>query len=123
MKLSFSIFIFCCMHFIGISQKNFIDQPYIQTSATYDTLVVPNKISIAITLNEADNKNKKSVEALEKEMLAVFKKLNINIEKDLFLSDISSNYKYYFLKGQNIIKTKDYTLIVRDAQTVGAGSL
>lgn len=44
------------------AQKNFIDQPFIETSAKLDSLVVPDKIYISINLNEADSKNKKSVE-------------------------------------------------------------
>ena len=33
--------------------------------------------------------------------------------------DYSSNFKKYFLKGQNILKTKKYSLLVRDAYTLG----
>ena len=31
----------------------------------------------------------------------------------------SSDFKKYFLKGQNILKTKKYSLLVRDAYTLG----
>jgi uncharacterized protein YggE len=99
------------------AQKNFIDQPYIETSASADSLVVPDKIYISITLSEADNKNKKSVEELEQALKETLKRLDIDIEKHLSLADFSSNFKYYLLKGKNILKTKIYTLLVNDAIT------
>jgi uncharacterized protein YggE len=102
----------------GYSQeKNFIDQPYLETSATFDTLVTPDKISISIVLNEADSKNKKSTEELEQQLAQKLKELNIDTEKDLTLLDYSSSFKGYFLKGQNILKIKNYSLLVHDATT------
>jgi len=101
------------------AQKNFIDQPFIETIAKSDTLVVPDKIFISINLNEADSKNKKSVEEQEKLLETTLKKLNIDTEKDLSLLDFTSNFKSYFLKGQNVLKSKMYSLIVRNAVEAG----
>jgi len=101
------------------AQKNFIDQPFIETSAKLDSLVVPDKIYISINLNEADSKNKKSVEEQERLLESTLKKLNINTEKDLSLLDFSRNFKQYFMKGQNVIKAKMYSLLVSDAVTAG----
>ena len=101
------------------AQKNFLDQPYVETTAKQDTLIVPDKIFISILLNEADSKNKKSVEEQEKTLELTLKKLNINTEKDLSLLDFSSDFKKYFLKGQNVIKSKMYSLLVGDAVTAG----
>lgn len=112
-------FVFSFLGLIAFSQKNFLDQAYIETSARADTMVVPDRIYLSIQLNEADNKNKKSVESMEKELEASLKRLGINTEKDLSLLDISSNYKNYFLKGQNVVKSKMYSLVVHDAVTVG----
>lgn len=117
-KIFLSIFIILIQNFVW-GQKSFLDQAYLETSAKADTLVVPDRIYISINLNESDSKNKKSVEELEKLMEINLKKLNINTEKDLSLSDLSSNFKSYFLKGQNILKSKEYTLLVRDAITAG----
>ena len=101
------------------AQKNFLDQPYIEVSASVDTLVVPDRIYVSITLNEADSKNKKSVEEQEKQLETILKKLKINTDKDLSVLGYSSDFKKYFLKGQNILKTKKYSLLVRDAYTLG----
>lgn len=104
---------------LTFAQKNFIDQPYIETSAKVDTLVVPDRIYISILLNEADSKNKKSVEDLEKILETTLKTLNINTEKDLSLLEFSSDFKKYFLKNQSVIKSKMYSLVVGDAVTAG----
>jgi hypothetical protein len=48
-----------------------------------------------------------------------FKSLGINVEKQLFLNDLSSNYKKYFFKQQDILKNKNYTLVLYDAKISG----
>ena len=118
MKKSFLIFVMFFVWNLFSAQKNFLDQPYIEVSATVDTLVVPDRIYVSITLNEADSKNKKSVEEQEKQLEMILKQLKINTDKDLSVLDYSSNFKKYFLKGQNILKTKKYSLLVRDAYTL-----
>ena len=119
MKKSFLIFVMFFVWNLFSAQKNFLDQPYIEVSASVDTLVVPDKIYVSITLNEADSKNKKSVEEQEKQLETILKKLKINTDKDLSVLGFSSDFKKYFLKGQNILKTKKYSLLVRDAYTLG----
>ncbi|MCR8667684.1 SIMPL domain-containing protein [Aestuariibaculum sp. M13] len=114
------LIVFClAVSSLSFAQKNFIDQPYVETNAKVDTLVVPDKIFISILLNEADSKNKTSVEEQEKTLESTLKQLKINTEKDLSLLDLSSNFKNYFLKGQNVVKSKMYSLLVNDAVTAG----
>ena len=119
MKKSFLIFVMFFVWNLFSAQKNFLDQPYIEVGATVDTLVVPDRIYVSITLNEADSKNKKSVEEQEKQLETILKKLKINTDKDLSVWDYSSNFKKYFLKGQSILKTKKFSLLVRNAYTLG----
>ena len=45
--------------------------------------------------------------------------LGIDLQKQLTLSDLSSNFKKYFLKQKDIMKSKAYKLKVFDAQTAG----
>jgi len=97
--------------------KNFIDQPYIEVNGYADTLVTPNEIYIKIIISEKDSKDKISVEEQENKMISSLKTLNINTEKDLTTSDMLSNYKSYFLKQKEILKTKEYILKVSDAST------
>lgn len=101
------------------AQKNYIDQPFIETNTKIDSLVIPDKIYLSINLNEADSKNKKSVEEQEKLLESTLKKLNIDTEKDLALLDFSSNFKQYFLKNQNVLKSKMYSVLVTNAITAG----
>ena len=77
MKKSFLIFVMFFVWNLFSAQKNFLDQPYIEVSALVDTLVVPDRIYVSITLNEADSKNKKSVEEQEKQLETILKKLKI----------------------------------------------
>ena len=119
MKKSFLIFVMFFVWNLFSAQKNFLDQPYIEVAASVDTLVVPDMIYVSITLNEADSKNKKSVEEQEKQLETILKKLKINTDKDLSVLGYSSDFKKYFLKGQSILKTKKYSLLVRDAYTLG----
>ncbi len=43
--------------------------------------------------------------------------MGIDVEKNLTTSDISSNFKNYFLRGKNVLKSKEYMLKVKDAVT------
>lgn len=65
--------------------KNFIDLPYIETSAKVDPLVIPNRIYLNILITEKDTKSKISVEELENKMNDKLKSLRITTEKQLSL--------------------------------------
>ena len=93
--------------------------PYIQTTAKADSLVVPDEIYLSILLREQDEKNKVSVEQLEKRMFEAFRQLDIDIEKQLKLADLSSNIKTYFLRRKDIKKSKRYELKLHNATTAG----
>lgn len=98
--------------------KNFIDQPYVEVVGVADTLVTPNEIFLKIVISEKDTKDKYSVEEMESKMIASLQELRINTEKELTTSDMLSNYKSYFLKGKEVVKSKEYILKVKDAATV-----
>lgn len=119
MKKQLLIFVLALTQNFVFAQKNFLDQAYLETQATADSLVTPDKIYLSININEADSKNKKSVEQQEKEMETALKQLGINTQKDLTLTDLASNFKSYLFKGQNVLKSKQYELLVRDAMTAG----
>lgn len=99
--------------------KNFIDQHYLETTAKVDTLIKPDIIYLDILIREKDEKNKISVEELENNMAEKLKILGIDVQKQLILSDLSSNFKKYFLKQKDIMKSKAYKIKVFDAQTAG----
>ncbi|UCD60228.1 MAG: SIMPL domain-containing protein [Flavobacteriaceae bacterium] len=99
--------------------KNFIDQPYLETTARVDTLVTPDRIYLSIRITEADTKGKISVEKLENKMADKLKTLDIDTGKQLALSDLASNFKTYFLRKADVQKDKEYSLLVYDAVTAG----
>ena len=110
--------IFISLFFAGQAQmKTFIDQPYIEVAGNADTMVTPNEIYISIEISEKDTKNKTSVEELERNMFNALKAMEIDVEKNLTTSDISSNFKNYFLRGKEVLKSKNYMLKVKDAVT------
>jgi uncharacterized protein len=99
--------------------KNFIDMPYLETSAKVDTMLTPDRIYISILIAEKDTKGKISVEEQEKKMMEKLKGLGIDITKQLSLKDLSSNFNKSFLRQQEIQKSKLYALLVYDAKTAG----
>ena len=97
--------------------KNFIDLPHIEVSGYADTFVTPDMIFIKISLSEKDTKGKMSLDELEKRMVLSLQSLEIDVEKNLKISDILSNYRTHLLKKKDIILTKEYILKVKNAET------
>ncbi|MFZ5939600.1 MAG: SIMPL domain-containing protein [Bacteroidota bacterium] len=98
--------------------KNFIDQPYIEVTGTAEMEVVPDLFYLKILINEQDSKNKTALADAEKKMLEKLTGLGVDINKDLFIKDISSDFKKYILQGKEIILQKEYRLTLRDPGTV-----
>ena len=119
MKNLMTIIALFIVSFVFSQTKNFIDQPYLETSAEADTLVIPDRIYLKITISENDTKNKKSVEELENIMVQKLKNLGIDTNKQLLMNDLESSYKKYVLKTTDVMKTKSYDLLVFDGLTAG----
>ncbi|MCG2612651.1 SIMPL domain-containing protein [Terrimonas sp. NA20] len=100
---------------IHAQQKNFIDQPYLEVTGSADSLVTPNQIFIRIFVSEKDTKDRIPLEDIEVKMVKSLSALGINTENQLQVSDMLSNYKYFFLKKRDILKTKEYMLEVNSA--------
>ncbi|MFD2100534.1 SIMPL domain-containing protein [Flagellimonas iocasae] len=92
--------------------KSFLDLPYLETSAQVDTLVTPDKIYLNITIQEKDSKGKVSVEEQENKMAQRLKALGIDLDKQLVIKDLSSDFQKYFLRGKEVLKSKQYSLLV-----------
>ncbi len=113
-------FLFVFNVFLGFSQtKNFIDQPYLEMTVKTDTLVTPDNIYLSIFILEKDTKGKVSIEELETKMISTLKSLNIDTQKKLTLKDASSAFKKYFLKSKDVLKTKEYSLLVHTGLKTG----
>lgn len=99
--------------------KNFIDQPYLETTAKVDTLVTPDEIYLSIYIHEGEDRNRTSLEKQEQKMANVLENLGIDLKKQLKVDNLASNYKNYFLRRKNVLKSKTYTLEVYDAMMAG----
>lgn len=99
--------------------KNYLDVPHLETTAQVDTLVTPDLIYLNILLQEADTKGKVTLEKLENQLVQELKKLGIDTEEQLRVADLASYFKDYFLRRDDVLKKKLYSLVVYDAQTAG----
>ena len=118
MKMVKLTVLFILTFLVGQTQtKNFLDQPYLEVAGSADTLVTPNEIFIKILITEKDTKDRTSVEDLEIKMVNALKALGIDVEKNLTTSDMASNFKFYFLRNKDVMKSKQYILKVSDAVT------
>ena len=77
--------------------KNFIDRPYLETTAKVDTLVTPNQIFLSIYIHEGEDRNRTSLEKQERKMADVLENLNIDLKKQLKIDNLASTYRKYFL--------------------------
>ena len=91
---------------IFAQSKNFLDTPYLETQAQVDTMVTPDKIYLNIFIQEKDTKGRVSVEEQENQMAQRFK-------------DASSNFKKYFLRQKEVLKSKQYSLLVYSGKQLG----
>lgn len=89
--------------------------PYIEVSTRVEKQITPDLIYIGIKINEQESKGKVKIEEKEKQMILMLKELNIDVEKDLTVDDMSSDIQKYFLKKANILASKSYTLTVKKA--------
>ena len=94
------------------------EQNYIEVSTRVEKQITPDMIYINIVIREADSKTKNYLETKEKEMIKALQSIKIDVEKNLTVKDMNSNLKQYFLKKDNILATKSYTLKVSTADEV-----
>ncbi len=118
-KIVFTFILTCVLTSVMGQSKNFLDVPYLETSARVDTLVTPDKIYLSITIQEKDSKGKKSVEEQENKMAQSLRALGIDIDKQLVIKDLSSNFKKYFLRQKDVLKSKQYSLLVYSGKKAG----
>ncbi|MGL4908886.1 MAG: SIMPL domain-containing protein [Bacteroidales bacterium] len=119
-KIIYSLIFSICFGYITLAEtKNFIDQPFIEVTGKAKQEIAPDKIFLSITIVDKENKAKKTVEQLEKEMFKCLKDVGIDVSKQLTVMDLSSNFKSSWYKGKDIVSTKQYELIVGSVQQAG----
>ena len=110
--------LFCCGFMSAQNVSTIQNTPYVETTASVDSLVIPDRIYMNIRLDESDSKGKVSVEELEKRMESALKDAGIDIEKQLSLGNLGSNFSKYFLRKKDVSKVKLYELILYDAESL-----
>ena len=97
-------------------EKNFIDQNYIEVEGSVTKEVVPNLVKLSVVLNEKDYKNK-TLGEIEREMVKQLKAAGVDVDKDLKVKDVSSDFTRRVLR-RNATVTKSYVVNVRDVNTL-----
>jgi len=104
--------------FTQTGDKNFIDQNYIEVTGKAEMEIVPDMIYLKIILSDKDNKNKQSLDEIDKSMFNKLTEIGVDVSKDLSIKDFVSNFKSYWISKTDIVLTKQYQLIVHDTKTL-----
>jgi uncharacterized protein YggE len=99
-------------------EKNFIDQNYIEVTGKAEMDIIPDLIYLKIILSDKDNKNKQSLDEIEKSMINSLTGLGLDIKKDLSILDFASSFKLFWIGKTDIVLTKEYQLIVHDTRAL-----
>ena len=99
-------------------EKNFIDQNYIEVTGKAIMQIIPDEIYLKILINEKENRGKSLIE-LENSMIAKLQEIGIETNKDFSIIDYTSNFKDYWIVKSDIVLTKEYQLLVRNAKVAG----
>lgn len=96
------------------------NQNYIEVTGYHRDEVAPDEIYISFQIDENDTKGRTSIVDQEKEMTAALRRIGIDIEKQLTVKDMSSNFKKYILRQTDVLDSRAYELKVADAQRAAA---
>ena len=88
--------------------------PSVSVNGSSQVKVTPDEIYLRITLDEGDTKGKDVIEAQRKRLFSALRKSNVDIEKQLTLLDMSSEY---FRRGSSLATTQ-YELKLSSAESV-----
>ena len=88
--------------------------PYVAVNGSSQVKVTPDEIYLRITLDEGDTKGKDVIELQRKRLFSALRKCGVDIEKQLTLLDMSSEY---FRRG-NSLATTQYELKLSSASAV-----
>lgn len=87
---------------------------YIQVNGRAEKEIVPDEFYLSIVINERDSKGKISVESQQREMIAKLRGMGINVEKQLKVANLSSE----FFKKKSSVATAKYQLQLGSAAMV-----
>lgn len=76
---------------------------YIQVTGRAEKELAPDEFYLQIVINERDSKGKISVESQQRDMVAVLRKLGVDVEKQLKMANLSSEF---FKKNTSVAMAK-----------------
>lgn len=79
---------------------------YVQVYGRAEKEITPDEFYLQIIINERDSKGKISVESQQRDMIAALKRLNVDIDKQLKVANLSSE----FFKKKSSVATAKYQL-------------
>ena len=88
---------------------------YIQVNGCAEREIAPDEFYLQIVINERDSKGKVSVESQQRDMIAALKRLGVNVEKQLKVANLSSE----FFKKNTSVATAKYQLQLGSSAEVG----
>lgn len=88
---------------------------YIQVNGRAEREIAPDEFYLQIVINERDSKSKVSVESQQRDMIAALKRLGVNVEKQLKVANLSSE----FFKKNTSVATAKYQLQLGSSAEVG----
>ena len=88
---------------------------YIQVNGRAEREIAPDEFYLQIVIIERDSKGKVSVESQQRDMIAALKRLGVNVEKQLKVANLSSE----FFKKNTSVATAKYQLQLGSSAEVG----
>ena len=88
---------------------------YIQVNGRAEREIAPDEFYLQIVINERDSTGKVSVESQQRDMIAALKRLGVNVEKQLKVANLSSE----FFKKNTSVATAKYQLQLGSSAEVG----
>lgn len=88
---------------------------YIQVNGRAEREIAPDEFYLQIVINERDSKGKVSVESQQRDMIAALKRLGVNVEKQLKVANLSSE----FFEKNTSVATAKYQLQLGSSAEVG----
>lgn len=102
------------MAFPAAAQQQEAFPSYIQVNGRSEKEIAPDEFYLSVVINERDSKGKITVEQQQKEMISTLKRLGVDIEKQLKVANLSSE----FFKKNTSVATAKYQLQLASAAEV-----
>lgn len=98
----------------GLAQMEEKFPSYVQVNGRAEKEITPDEFYLSILINERDSKGRISVESQQRDMIAALKRLGVNVEKQLQVANLSSE----FFKKKTSVASAKYQLKLNTAGQV-----